>query len=591
MSLRDLAQLKLADKDGEIVELFPPEPSHIAKGIIRAQKRILAAMAQQVAAGFPVRLIVLKARRLGISTIVDLYHYHCASVLAHRHAFVCAHDSDASGELFLRGQQAHEYSGDTRRLQSHTIKAIVWKEPHGSRYTVKTAGVLTLKRGANLQYVHMSEFAFWPNQEVTFLSLMQCVPKRLGTSVVIESTANGVGDAFESKWLKCRKYEDAEKSGNWSGWVGIFLSWLDHPEEYSIPVPDGYDWSSVEPEWAEDEPILRALGATDEQLYWRREHIDEYCNGKVDQFRQEYPAWPEQAFLTSGRPAIPAEITRRHRETVETPRKARLVWDADAPNGVKAVFSESLSAPYWEIWREADKQLDYVVGGDVATGAVSSQTDETSDADYSAAMVLERGRLETVAQWVGRLEADDFGEEMVKAAFHYNEAWASPEANSVGLAVMMVFKGYKYRRLYIRERTDDYELSDITKFMGWFTTTKTRDPMIDAWISCCRAVGEEYRLTQCLLNHSERLVEEEERFVYDKKGKRVHRPGCHDDLLFAAMIALQMHIRCPRTKVIDRHGWRQPKPTVHDIRFAGGVDVGAAMLAEGGGFRRQQRVG
>ena len=31
-----------------------------------------------------------------------------------------------------------------------------------------------------------------------------------------------------------------------------------------------------------------------------------------------------------------------------------------------------------------------------------------------------------------------------------------------------------------------------------------------------------------------------------KSGKREHRRGCHDDLLFVAMIALQLHLRCPR---------------------------------------------
>ena len=590
MSLADLAQLKLADKAGQIVDLWPENPGQIAKGIIRAQKRVFLTIAQQWAADEVAMVVVLKARRLGISTFVDLWQYHRVRELSNQNAFVCAHKAKNSHVLFERVRKCHKFSDDKRPLLRSSEMQIAWDVPHGSTYTVETGGDPDLQRGSTLQYIHVSEYSICPNQALTMDALMQCLPKLPGCSIVVESTAHGVGDEFHKLWEKCRTYEDAVKTGNWNGWIGIFLSWLDHPEEYSTPVPAGYDWSKVEPEWEEDEPILRKLGATDEQLYWRREHIRDYCRSEVDTFRQEYPAWPEQAFLTSGRPAIPAEITRRHRETIETPRKARLVWDAAAPNGVKAVFSESLRAPCWEIWREPHEKLDYTLGGDVATGAVSSQADETSDADNSTALVLERGRLETVAQWIGNLPTDAFGDEMVKAAYYYNEAWASPEANAVGLAVINVFRAYKYRRLYLREKTDDYELSDITKFQGWLTTTKTRDPMIDAWISCCRAVGEEYRLTHCLLNHSERLVEEEERFVYDKMGKRQHRAGCHDDLLFAAMIALQMHIRCPRTYVIDPQEWRQKRVTAADAMYAGGLDAGAAKLARGEPLRRLRRT-
>lgn len=578
MSLADLAQLKLADKDGQIVEMWPENPSHVAKGMIRCQKRVFVAIGRQWEAGHVAMVVILKARRLGISTFVDLWQYYQVRELSNRNAFVCAHKAKNSHVLFDRVRKCHKLSGDKRQLLRSSEMQIAWDMPHGSTYTVETGGDPDLQRGSLQHYIHVSEYSICPNQSATMDALMQCLPKRVGCSIVVESTAHGVGDQFHGLCVRARPYEDALRENNWKGWILIFLSWLDAPEEYSTLVPFGYDWADVEPEWEEDEPQLRKLGATDEQLYWRREHIRDYCRGEVDTFRQEYPAWPEQAFLTSGRPAIPAEVTRHHRLTIETPRRAKLVWDKAEPNSVRAVFSENLHPPCWEIWREADKTLDYVVGGDVATGAVSSQTDETSDADYSAAMVLERGRLETVAQWVGRMPTDAFGDEMVKAAFYYNEAWASPEANAVGLAVINVFKAYKYRRLYLREKTDDYELNDITKFMGWLTTTKTRDQMIDAWISCCRAVGEEYRRTQQLLNHSERLVEQEERFVYDKTGKRQHRPGCHDDLLFAAMIALQLDIRCPRTKPIDRSAWRQPKITVHDIRFAGGVDAGAAML-------------
>ena len=594
VALDALAQLKLADKDGNIVELWPQEPGHVAKGLIRCQQRLWVAIGQQWAAGFPAMIVVLKARRLGISTFVDLWQYYCVSNLSNRNAFVCAHKAKNSHVLFDRVRKCHKLSDDRRPLLRSSEMQIAWDMPHGSTYTVETGGDPDLQRGALQHYIHVSEYSICPNQAATMDALMQCLPKQPGNSIIVESTAHGVGDEFHSLCLRARPYEDAVRTGDWSGFILVFFSWLDAPEEYSTPVPDGYDWLAVEPEVAEDEAKLRQLGATYEQLYWRREHIRDYCRGEVDTFRQEYPAWPEQAFLSSGRPAIPASITREHRMTVTEPRRAKLVWDRKAPNGVRAIFDEELLQPYWEIWQEPDEYRDYAIGGDVATGAVSDQSDETSDHDYSACMVLERGRIETAAQFVGRLPTDAFGQEMVMASRYYNNAWGSPEANAAGVAVVNVYKAERYENIYCREKPDQHLYGGESDLMGWVTTggaNGTRDGMIDAWISCCRAKAQEFGLTTTLLNHSERLVDEEERFVYDKQGKRQHRPGCHDDLLFAAMIALQMHIRCPRNAKTRPGEWRQPKTTFADAQYAGGRDLMAMMLDSGELGDRQNMMG
>jgi hypothetical protein len=59
--------------------------------------------------------------------------------------------------------------------------------------------------------------------------------------------------------------------------------------------------------------------------------------------------------------------------------------------------------------------------------------------------------------------------------------------------------------------------------------------------------------------------------VRTKLGKREHRPGAHDDLLFAAMIALQVHKRTPR----DRGPTTPPAERVHSgMKYIGGIDPG-----------------
>jgi hypothetical protein len=72
----------------------------------------------------------------------------------------------------------------------------------------------------------VSELAFFPDPKITMLGLMQCVPDSENTNVIIESTANGVGDYFHELW------QSAEKGLN--DFIPIFLPWFIQ-DEYTRP--------------------------------------------------------------------------------------------------------------------------------------------------------------------------------------------------------------------------------------------------------------------------------------------------------------------------------------------------------------------
>jgi hypothetical protein len=114
------------------------------------------------------------------------------------------------------------------------------------------------------------------------------------------------------------------------------------------------------------------------------------------------------------------------------------------------------------------------------------------------------------------------------------------------IAALTAFKARSCAYLYQRQKPpDSVEAWGEKPLCGWKTTPGNRDDMIDTWIAHCRPdpiAGFEDRIVV----HSQRLADEEDTFVVTKSGKREHRRGCHDDLLFAAMIALQLHLRCPR---------------------------------------------
>lgn len=118
------------------------------------------------------------------------------------------------------------------------------------------------------------------------LGIMQTVPNDPSTMVVIESTANGY-DHFKELW------DGAENGTN--EWIPVFLPWY-LEKGYRMAVPPGTEWTE------EERQLQRDFGLDEEQLQWRRWCIRANCGGSVEEFRQEYPNTPAEAFLLSGTP-------------------------------------------------------------------------------------------------------------------------------------------------------------------------------------------------------------------------------------------------------------------------------------------------
>jgi hypothetical protein len=533
------SRLKIIDKSGRMVPLV----------FNAVQERLLKAMLEQQRRGLPIRIIVLKARQKGISTAVEAVIFAFCNALSNRKGFVCAHDDEQSEELFRMAQlyQDELPEAEKHRTKYSSKKEIVFAAPHRSSVTVKTAGSKGLKRGSTLNYVHISEVAFYPDPQRTLLSLLQAVPEQPGTLVVMESTANGASGEFYDRWNVAVKHQ-TEKPGDLSGYLPFFVSWL-AADEYTTPLVNGETLDPLD----EDEIALQDRGASLPHLKWRRHTIRDRCGGSEDLFAQEYPSTPEEAFRVSGRPAIPMKVLAAHEKQIRPPLKRVRLWR----DGKGKVQVEPIQAPSagWDIWEEPRQNHDYAVGGDVSEGVLSDIDNPASEADYSAGVVLSRRFMRIVAVWHGRLDPDWFGEELLMAAEWYNHAWASPEVNAVGQAALVPFRRRAYPFLYRRHTLPDAP-QDEMQALGW-RTGQNRDFMIDAWLAACRpsTTGRDPINVPCAA-----LVSEERTFIRRADGKREHQRGCHDDILFAAFIALQIHLDMPRGVAeippLGNEGWR-----------------------------------
>jgi len=524
------ANLRIIDKGGSLVPLVPNQQ----------QIQLYAYLARQQAAGQPGRAIVLKARRMGVSTAVGGLFFALTNLNPNRSAFICAHDDTSSADLFqmTRRFQQELPAGLQRETEYSNRREIVYRSPWRSQVQVQTAGTSTLKRGALVHFLHCSEVAWWRDAGATLLSVLQTVPDRTETLIILESTANGASGEFYDRWNAAVAYRQANPT-RFDGYLPVFFSWLQFPE-YALALEVGEDLGYLD----DDERGLVALGAAPEQLKWRRQVIRDKCGGDDELFKQEYPSTPDEAFRVSGRPAIPAAIVARHEATSRDPIR-RVVLRREG-GAVKAYDVGSDVQYYWQVWQGPQENTDYVVGGDVSEGRLADPANPRSEPDASAAVVIDRRQLVTVATWHGRIEPDWFGEEMLKAAQWYNQAWASPEANSAGMAALAAFTRAGYGRLYQRQRSLDTTTADDSPMWGWKTTVGNRDYMIDSWIAACRADpvdGWDGRV----LVLDKQIASEEKSFVVKPTGKREHQAGCHDDKLFAAMVGWQLHLSCPRS--------------------------------------------
>lgn len=85
-----------------------------------------------------------------------------------------------------------------------------------------------------IQYLHCSEVAFWGSARKTLVSALNAVPKRPGTAVLLESTANGAGGEFYDRWNEAVRIQH-ESPGRLDCYLPLFVGWHEHAE-YVKPV-------------------------------------------------------------------------------------------------------------------------------------------------------------------------------------------------------------------------------------------------------------------------------------------------------------------------------------------------------------------
>tara|TARA_Y100001938_G_scaffold150777_1_gene243370 strand:- start:7244 stop:8815 length:1572 start_codon:yes stop_codon:yes gene_type:complete len=482
--------LKIRTKSGEVAPL----------ALNPAQEILDEAVQKQLQTDKKIRVIILKARQQGLSTYVGGYLYFSVSQQKARKALVITHHADSTRALFDMTKRYHQHCPEI--LQPHTkysSRRELSFDVLDSSYVVATAGGDSVGRGETLTHVHASELAFWPKSTAAELwnGLVQAVPNAPGTAIFIESTANGVTGTYYELW------KGAVEGTN--GFVPVFIPWFADPT-YREAVPSNFTRTP------DEELLCEKHGLDDEQLMFRRRKIAQ--NG-LDLFRQEYPAEPEEAFLTTGRPVFnPDQLTN----CLDNARDVEERLALEAGEWLNNVRGELTT------YRKHDPGERYVVGADVAMGV--------RNGDYSVAQVLDSKKRQ-VATWRGQVHPDYFAEILYELGHFYNEALIIVENNSHGiLTCTRLGKDMAYPNFYTEVQVDKITDRETIK-LGFTTTAKTKPLVIDQ----LRASMREHELE---LN-DKTTIREMLTYIVTESGAMEAEPSCYDDCVISLALANHVH--------------------------------------------------
>ena len=516
--------LKIKTKDSVIKPFILNKP----------QMKLYNLLKKQQQEGKPQRVIILKARQMGFSTLTEAILFKRTATKANVNSGIIAHKNDATTNLFNMSklylqELPEELKPETKATNANEI-VFDNKAGTGLRSKIKcmTAEGEGVGRSDTFQNLHLSEVSSWHNAKEILDGLLQAVPYRADTLIIIESTAKGF-DYFKDLWDKaCNGENDFEP---------LFCAWHEL-DEYRLPADNIV--------LTEEEIKLKKLyNLDDEQIAWRRWCIRNNCGGDVNTFKQEYPACPEEAFLASGECVFDKEVIieqiARNRPLISDWKRGEFTYDKtmipvkDEKGRVVAVEKKISNIKFIErekglitIHRQPDvKKNDageivakrrYSIGGDTAG----------LGEDYYTAKVVGNDNLESVATLQKqRIDEDKYADQLYCLGWYYNWALIGVETN-YSYAPTKELLELNYPNMYTRERIDK-TLNEKQKVFGFETSKLTRPVIIQALISEMR----DNPSNECDVKTLQEMLT----FVRKENGKKEAQEGYHDDLVMAKSIA------------------------------------------------------
>lgn len=502
------------------------------------QRRVAAIFEDDRRNGRPIRMIMLKARQWGGSTLVFAYFAWIQTVVKRNwHSMICAHLKDTAATIrgmytkLLKNYPRQWWEGDGGPAllpfeRSQNTREITGR---GCRMTIASVESPDAVRGTDCALAHLSEIGFWRDTpqhsaEDFIRAISGSIPMVPYSAIILESTANGVGNFFHSEWLRA-------KSGK-SDKHAVFVPWYEI-EMYQLPVDD------PEALFGSLDPYERGLwerGLTLEMINWYRHKLREI--GSHTAMKAEFPTTDTEAFINTGRGVfdpVHIEAMRRNCRRPEAtgylvtaatrgPRALRIDRFEPSPDGDIRV---------WHMPQRSGCTYRYIVTVDVGGRSAGS--------DYSVIAVIDRKGSplhhlpRIAAQWRGHIDHDLLAWKAAAIARWYDNALLVVESNTLetnldgeSTYILSELHG-AYPHIY-RRTLRDRATGTMEQRLGFHTNRSTKAMIITSLIGMVRDG------TYCEYDHE--ACNELAAYEQLPGGVFAARKGHHDDILMTRAIGL-----------------------------------------------------
>ena len=439
----------------------------------------------------PIRDIILKARREGFSSLI----------LAIFAVDDMTQNNPTETQVISYKDEATKTFSKRYKLFIESAYYSLWKvenpkdiwsvdngnelviKRNGARFFCGTASARVAGRGGVLQKLLFTESAFFPDSEkMTAKEIIDGTARQVDINsgwVFSETTANGYGNYYELMWHQAK--------------AGLI--------RYK---PRFYGWKEF---YTQEEFNLISSEFVDKNM-----------------LMQEYPATPEEAFISSGSSYFDnSKIIEYIKKAPEPIARGSIALVNNLP-----VFTQHANGNL-KIWEFPQVYKSYVGAGDTAEGLEGG--------DNSTCGIIDNQSLKTVAKFSGKIPPDEYEQIAFALGVWYNNAYLGIEVNKDGLWVNTELFKKGYPNLYFREAIDDIT-NRVSSKVGFKTDERTR-PYILAELQ--RML---YNYTEIWTNKD--FLEECLTFVRNKVGRPEAMSSKHDDEIFWTAIAYEIRRNAPK---------------------------------------------
>lgn len=549
----------------------------------RPQRLLLDKLENMRTNNLPIRIILLKARQWGGSTLIQIYYAWLQ--LVHRkglNSLIVAQVNRTAADIkdmfnrllsYYPTSLLHEisdnYNENEKIIENVDAAGSIKRIPSSNcKISIGSAEKPDSVRGSDYSLVHCSEVGLWRktegrSPEDIVRSACSGILYKPYTAIIYESTANGVGNFFHSEYIAA-----TDKQSN-SQFEPVFIPWylIDNytltcdVEELATQIYDNRNGKEADNNRCASGQYIWSLwnrGATLDAIAW---YIGERAKFTSDAaMASEYPSDDIEAFANSGNIVFDRYMCEDMRATCKDARyvgelQADGNEDAAALANIHFVPDQSGNLQVWSMPEIDDNERvahRYIVSVDIGGRSAS--------ADYSVICVIDRlnmmsgGNPSVVAQWYGHTDYDILAWKAAQIASWYDDALLVIESNTletkdnadgVGNSLYILNRIRSvYSNLYVREQSEDDIRAHMPVKLGFHTNTKTKPIIINDLKRIIRDRLYIERDTRCI----------DEYITYEQKPNGAYGAidGKHDDILMTRAIGLYICFKSmPIPTIVD----------------------------------------